>query len=82
MLIRRTRLKLSQTDRKGNNSLHLACMGVSLKCAKYIVMKVKESYKLLEEVNKEGKKPIDILEEMIEKINNGKDSEKLEIDIQ
>ena len=77
MLIKRTRLKLGQTDRKGNNSLHLACMGVSLKCARYIVSKVKESKRLLEEVNKEGKKPIDILEEVIEKINNGKESEKL-----
>ena len=61
LLSEKTRLKFSQTDKKGNNSLHFACMGVSLKCARFIVLKLKEPNKLLMEKNKDGKTPIELL---------------------
>lgn len=41
LLIKHTGLKFSQTDKKGNNCLHLACMGLSLKCARFIILKMK-----------------------------------------
>ena len=69
ILICKSRLKFCQTDKKGNNSLHLACMGLSLRCARFIVFKVQESTKLLDQRNKEGKRPLQILEEMIKKVN-------------
>ena len=74
-----TRLSLVQTDKKGNNCLHLACMGISVLCARYIVMKVKDSHKIMDERNKEWKTPFGILEEMMEKINTGKKSEKVNV---
>ena len=36
-----------QTDKKGNNSLHMACMGINIRMVQYIVKLVKNEEKLM-----------------------------------
>jgi uncharacterized protein len=71
-------LKAGEKDRKGNNAVHLACMGVSLVVSRYLMRKVKNSSVLLVE-NKEGKRPLDLLMESV-KLVGGRQVEDFKIE--
>lgn len=51
-LLKKTNLKLYQTDRNNNNSLHMACMSCHIVSIRYIINKVKDSNRLKETKNK------------------------------
>jgi len=41
-LVKNTTLRLSTCDKKGNNCVHLAAMGLSVRCMRYIMKKAKD----------------------------------------
>lgn len=49
-------MKFNQVDKRGNNSLHFACLGLNIRMTQYIVNLVKNVDKLMTK-NKENKKP-------------------------
>lgn len=46
-LICHTNLKIGEKDKKGNNCVHLACMGAQLAVSRYLMDKMKDSKSLL-----------------------------------
>lgn len=81
-LLEKTSLRLYQTDKNNNNSLHMACLGCNIICIRYIIKKVKNPKKLLQLQNKEGKKPMNLLQDMIQKIGSYKKMEKVTVAMQ
>ncbi len=67
-LLDNTDLKIGERDNRGCNSLHLACEGLNINLTRYIMKKVRNSYKLLTR-NREGKTPLDILKGVIEEVD-------------
>ena len=55
-LLDHTSLKIGDIDKKGNNGLHLACLGAQIATTRYLMAKVKKSNQLLVP-NHEGNKP-------------------------
>ena len=66
-LLTNTELKVKEKDKKGNNSLHLACEGLNVALSRYLMQKVKNSRDLLVE-NSEDRKPLDVLMATIESV--------------
>lgn len=52
LLLKKTSLRISQTDRSNNTALHMACMSCHLVCAKYLIKKMKDATFLLQAKNK------------------------------
>lgn len=59
-------------DKKGNNGLHLACMGASITASRYIVAKVQNPAHLFIP-NHSGKMPLDLLKEILMKLGEWKE---------
>lgn len=55
-LLDHTSLKIGDIDKKGNNGLHLACLGAQIATTRYLMAKVKKQSQLLVP-NHEGNKP-------------------------
>jgi hypothetical protein len=66
-LLDRTGLKIGDIDKKGNNGLHLACMGAQIATTRYMAAKVKKPTQLLVP-NYEGNDPSVLLEETLRKL--------------
>lgn len=71
-LLQNTELKIGMLDKKGNNGLHLACMGASITASRYIVAKVQNPSHLFIP-NHSGKMPLDLLHEILVKLGEWKE---------
>lgn len=66
-LLDHTSLKIGDIDKKGNNGLHLACLGAQIATTRYLMAKVNKPSQLLVP-NNEGDTPNVLLEETLRKL--------------
>lgn len=66
-LLDRTSLKIGELDKKGNNGLHLACLGAQIPTTRYLIAKVRNPDHLMTK-NHDGKAPFDLFMETLQRL--------------